>query len=167
MTCSVVVDDPAFVSCDALARPVNEMLRATTTLGRRLEDAAGPAAVQQVTGNELPDVGTAVVTGAGALEARLLIHAVVMTREERVSVHGVQKAMTSVLQRAADWGLARVAVMPFGLGAGNLDIETSARAMIDAVRRWHPRNVPPTPLHLVFVTESPEEAAAFPALGTP
>jgi O-acetyl-ADP-ribose deacetylase (regulator of RNase III) len=159
----VVVDDPAFVTCDALARPVNEMLRATTSLGRRVEDAAGPAALQQLTGGELPDVGTAIVTAAGALEARLLIHAVVMTREERVSAAGVRRAMTGVLQRASDWGLSRVAVMPFGLGAGNLDIDASAHAMLDAIHAWHPRAQSNTSLQLVFVAESAEEAVAFPA----
>ncbi|MBL8981187.1 MAG: macro domain-containing protein, partial [Gemmatimonadetes bacterium] len=164
---SVAVDDPAFVACDALARPVNEALRATTTLGRRVESCAGPDVLAHAPQADRLDVGAAVVTQAGALEARLLIHAVVMTRDERVTASGVQRAMTSVLQRAADWGLRNVAVMPLGLGAGNLDIETSARAMIDAIRAWSPRVAPKSALQVTFVVENDEEAAAFPTGGRP
>lgn len=159
VTCRVTVDDPAFVVADALARPVNEQLQATTALGRRVELAAGPGLQQQLRLSDPLDVGAAVVTAAGAVEAKLMIHAVVMTREERVTRTGVQRCMTAVLQRASDWGIAHVAVMPFGLGAGNLDIDESARAMLDAVDSWRGRAR--APLTLTFVVETPEEADAF------
>lgn len=166
VTWSVVVEDPAFVPCDALARPVNEELRATTTLGRRVESCAGPEILAHTGHADRLDVGAAVVTTAGALEAKLLIHAVVMTREEPVSAHGVERAMTGVLQRAADWGLRHVAVMPFGLGAGNLDIDRAARAMVDAIAGWRPRVLPKTPLQVTFVVETDDEAAAFPRMAS-
>lgn len=162
---SVIVEDPAFVACDALARPVNEALRATTTLGRRVETCAGPEILAHSGSADRLDVGAAVVTPAGALEAKLLIHAVVMTKDEPVSVHGVERAMTGVLQRAADWGLRHVAVMPFGLGAGNLDIDRAAHAMVDAITGWRPRVAPKAPLQVTFVVETNDDAAAFPSGG--
>ncbi len=158
------MDDAAFVACDALARPVNEHLRATTPLGRRLEEVAGSGAVPPSIAGELPGVGAAIVTTAGALEAKLLIHAVVMTRDERVTPSGVRRAMTSVLQRANDWGLRHVAVMPLGLGAGNLDIDASARAMLDAIAAWERSGTARAPLHITFVVETEDERLAFPRL---
>jgi O-acetyl-ADP-ribose deacetylase (regulator of RNase III) len=159
VTCRVVIDDPVFVAADALARPVNETLRATTVLGRRLEDAAGPELTAQLHTSEPLDVGAAVVTSSGRLEARLLIHAVVMTREARVSRDGVRRAMTAVLQRGADWGLRSIAVIPFGLGAGNLDIEGSAHAMLEGMQAWNDRAK--RQVDLTVVVENADEAAAF------
>ncbi len=159
VTCTVMVEDPAFVACDALARPVNEGLRATTSLGRRLEDAAGAGMIDGLRVREPLGVGAAVVTSGGELEAKLVIHAVVMTREERVSRRGVALATTSVLQRATDWGVRSIAMVPFGLGAGNLDVESSADAMLEGVRGWRGRDG--TLVSLTLIVENEEEADAF------
>lgn len=156
---SVIVDDAAFVGADAVARPVNGYLRATTPLTRRLEDAAGSGMLTHLTVHEPHDVGAAVVSVGGGVAAALMIHAVVMTEDEAVSRHGVQRATSSALQRAADWGVKRLTMVPFGLGAGNLDVEVSAQAMVAALREHQRRCV--MPHDVCFVVERPEEAEAF------
>ncbi len=155
----VVVDDLAFFDGDAIARPVTAALASTTGLLRRLELAGGERLQQQLRAGEPLAVGSAVVTGAGDLSAELMVHAVVCSDAERVSAATVRRATESALQRCADWKVTRVALPPFGLGAGNLDPERSAEAMTDALRRHaaraeHPREV-------VFVTERDDEAEAF------
>ena len=74
---TVRVDDLAFYEGEAIARPVNAELGATTALLRRLEVAAGEALQRQLRLTEPLAVGSAVVTGAGALGVELLVHAVV------------------------------------------------------------------------------------------
>ena len=71
---TVVVDDLVFFEGDAIARPVNETLGATTGVGRKLETAAlegerGARLVRQLQPAEPLAVGAAVVTAAGALRA--------------------------------------------------------------------------------------------------
>ncbi len=39
----------------------------------------------------------------------------------------------SALQRAADWQIEHLACAPFGLGAGNLDLEESADVMASVI----------------------------------
>ena len=157
----VRIDDLAFFSGEAIARPVNAELGATTPVMRRLEQAAGEALARQLVLREPLPIGSAVVTGAGALAVELMIHAVVASDSERVSRDGVQRATTSALQRAADFRIAHLAMAPFGLGAGNLDVEESADAMLDAIARHRARaRMPGT---ITIVVETPDEAEAFTA----
>jgi O-acetyl-ADP-ribose deacetylase (regulator of RNase III) len=155
----VTIDDLAFVAADAIARPVNALLGAPTALMRRVEEAAGPSFASQLHVASPLDVGAAVVTGGGALQAPLVIHAVVMTDDEPVSRAGIMRATTSTLQRAHDWRIARLAVAPFGLGAGNLDVDESAQAMIAAIAEH--RNRGEHPAHVTIVVENDYEAEAF------
>lgn len=149
---AVRTDDLAFVSADAIARPVDAELRATTPLMRRLEIAGGEALARHLRVNEPLAVGSAVVTPAGALGAELLIHGVVSSDTEPVSRTSVRQAMSSALQRAADWGIEHLALAPFGIGAGNLDVEEAAELVAEAVRRHRETARYPTSITIVVET---------------
>jgi O-acetyl-ADP-ribose deacetylase (regulator of RNase III) len=153
----VRVEDLAFFEGNAIIRPSTATLDATTPLLRRLELAGGPALLAQLRIAEPLPVGAAVVTGAGDLPVELLVHAVVSSATERVSRDGVRRAFRSALQRVQEWQLARVAVPPLGLGAGNLAIEDSAALMAEEL--MHHRS--PFPRQLTVVAESDEEAQAL------
>lgn len=155
----VRIDDLAFISCDAIARPVTARLEATTPLMRRLEAAGGATLAAQLVVQEPLAVGSAIVTAGGDLAAALVIHAVVSSDEEPVSATAVRRATASALQRAEAWRLAHVAITPFGLGAGNLDVESSARAMADAIVEHLARA--PFPTTLTVITETAEESDRF------
>jgi len=114
----VCIDDLAFFDGEAIVRPVNEDLGATTPLLRRLELAAGTELHNQIRLQEPLPVGAAIVTSAGELSVELLVHAVVMGRTEPVTADTVRRALTSALQRVTSWQIKNVAIPPFGLGAG-------------------------------------------------
>ena len=155
----VRVDDLAFYDGEAIVRPVNADLGATTPLLRRLEVAAGEGLTTQLRIAEPLPVGAAVVTGAGALPASLIVHAVVTSREEPVSRDGVRRAFTSALQRVESWQIGTIAIAPFGLGAGNLEIEESADIMLDVLTSHLERAKFPT--SATIVAESADEAHAL------
>jgi len=71
----------------------------------------------------------------------------------------VRQALSSALQRAADWGIEHLALTPFGLGAGNLDIEESAEIIADAVRRH--RQTAQRPATITVVVETTFEQEVF------
>ena len=104
-------------------------------------------------------VGSAIVTGAGDLPVDLLVHAIVVSATERVSREGVRRALRSALQRVLAWQIAEVAIPPFGLGAGNLDIDESAHLMADELARHC--STAPFPTRVTVVAETPEEAFAL------
>jgi O-acetyl-ADP-ribose deacetylase (regulator of RNase III) len=160
MTVEVRVDDLAFYEGDAVARPASERLAALTPVIRRLELAAGPGLLDRLHVQDPLPVGSAVVTGAGDLPAELMIHGIIQGETEPVSLDGVRRALRSVLQRAVDWQLASIGIAPFGLGAGNLDVEDSARALADALLA-HGEREPAFPAAVTIVTETADEADIF------
>ena len=155
----VRTDDLAFVEADAIARPVDAELRATTPLMRRFEIAGGEGLARLLRVNEPLAVGSAVVTPAGALGVELLIHGVVSSETEPVSRSTVRQAVSSALQRSADWGIEHLAITPFGIGVGNLDIEESAELLAEAVRRH--RQSAKFPKTITIVVESELEHTIF------
>ncbi|MDQ6886596.1 MAG: macro domain-containing protein [Gemmatimonadota bacterium] len=152
------MDDLAFVEADAIAWSVNARLQPITPLLRRLERAGGPELAAQMRTSEPLAVGSAIVTGAGALNAELLISAVVSSDSEPVTRESVRRATLSALQRAADWQVAQLACAPFGLGAGNLDIEESAEVMLEVMTRQAGRAAHPGGITIVVESASEEEA---------
>jgi len=153
----VRVEDLAFFEGNAIIRPSTATLDATTPLLRKLELAGGAALLTQLRVSEPLPVGAAVVTGAGDLPVELLVHAVVSSPTERVSRDGVRRAFRSALQRAHEWQLARVAVPPLGLGAGNLALEDSASLMAEELERHRAT----FPRHITVVAENDDEAQAL------
>ena len=152
------IDDLAFFDGEAIVRPVNEDLGATTPLLRRLELAAGTQLHDQIRLHEPLPVGAAVVTSAGALSVQLLVHAVVMSRTERVSSDTVRRALMSALQRVESWKIKDVAIPPFGLGAGNLEIDESAKIMVGVLAQHLLGASYPETITLVAETTEEERA---------
>jgi O-acetyl-ADP-ribose deacetylase (regulator of RNase III) len=155
----VRVEDLAFYSGSAIIRPATATLGATTPLLRRLELAGGATLFDLLKVAEPLPVGSAVVTGAGALPVELLVHAIVSSPTERVTRDGVRRAFRSALERAHTWQLSDVAIPPLGLGAGNLELEVSAEIMAGELTRH--RQVAEYPRRVTLVAETPDEAAAL------
>src|SRR5205814_7233794 len=103
-------------------------------------------------------VGSAVVTSAGALGAELIIHGVVASDDEPVSRSSVRLALISALQRAVAFQIREVAIAPFGLGAGNLDIEDVAEIMVDVLQEHMRKSA--YPASVVIIAENDLEAEA-------
>lgn len=92
------------------------------------------------------------MTSAGELPVQLLIHGVVSSHDEPVSRAGVRQALRSVLQRAAAFQIREIALAPFGLGAGNLDIEESADVMVEVLSDHMKRS--PFPETVLIIAET-------------
>lgn len=153
----VRVDDLGFYEGEAIARPVNAMLEATTPVMRRLEAAGGTALQRQMKLAEPLPVGAAVVTGAGELGVQLLIHGVVSSRDEPVTRGTVRSALVSTLHRVDAFQIRELAIAPFGLGAGNLDIEDSADIMVGVLREHMRRSQFPSAVVIIAETELEEQ----------
>lgn len=153
----VVVDDLAFVEADALVRPATATLESVSPALRRLDEVGGPAFWKQLRVPTRLAVGAAVVTGGGDLASEFVIHAVVASDEEPVTPTGIRRAITSVLQRAADWELERLTMPLLGTGPGNLPFEDAARILVDMLTRDLPRATYPSDVCIVVDTDEERE----------
>lgn len=139
----VQVGDLTTVQAEAILRPVAADWSAVTPAMRKLELAVGGAVAERLQAlGELP-VGSAVITDAGDLEAEFLIHVVVRSREEEVSVQTARAAMRNGIRRAVEFGIGTLHCAPVGLGAGNLELEECAEAMALEIAEHETGDEPP------------------------
>jgi O-acetyl-ADP-ribose deacetylase (regulator of RNase III) len=98
--------------------------------GRRIEDEAmaqGPV-----------DPGECVITSAGRLRARHVVHAAVMGQDLRTSAALIERSTGNALRLADTTGARSVALPAFGTGVGGFPLDECARVMIGAVRAYAP-----------------------------
>jgi O-acetyl-ADP-ribose deacetylase (regulator of RNase III) len=162
----VVTAELAAAETAAVLRPVTAEWAAPTPAMRRLELAAGPEVEAHCRRlGELP-VGSAVVTPGGGLRAGFLVHVVIRSVDRPVSVEAVRRGLRNGLRRLAEWGLESVALPPLGTGAGNLDAEDAADAMVPVLRAHMAEAAHPARIEIHVETDY-ERAAFERALGRP
>lgn len=115
---------------EAILRPVRSDLEALTSESRHLLEAAGPKVATRLRDMGETPAGAALITPAGDLDAGFLIHVVLQSPDQPVSAALVRQGLTNALRRAGEWSIASVAVPPLGTGAGQLDAERAAEAMV-------------------------------------
>ncbi len=80
-------------------------------------------------------IGEAVVTGAGALKAKYIIHAAVMGQDLQTDAEKIRQATRNSLLRGDELGIKSLAFPALGTGVGGFPPDECARIMIDEVRR--------------------------------
>jgi O-acetyl-ADP-ribose deacetylase (regulator of RNase III) len=120
-------------------------------------DAIEFAAVRQA---PVP-MGEAVVTPAGRLAARAVIHAVSLDRDRRTNGEVIDRAVRSAMARARDLRAASVAFPAMGTGVGGFPLDDAARVTVNAVRDELGRS--PTIEHVIFAMRGAAAYQAFEA----
>jgi O-acetyl-ADP-ribose deacetylase len=123
---------------DAIVNPANLSLWMSTGVGGALKRAGGDtiefAAVRQA---PVP-LGGSIVTAAGTLAAKAVIHAVSLDRERRTSGPVIRAAVSSAMQRAHEMALTSIAFPALGTGVGGFPLEEAARITVETVREALP-----------------------------
>jgi O-acetyl-ADP-ribose deacetylase (regulator of RNase III) len=78
--------------------------------------------------------GDCVITSAGRLAARHVIHAAVMAQDLQTSAEIIDRATRNALALADDRGLTSMSLPAFGTGVGGFPIDECAGIMIAAIR---------------------------------
>ena len=78
--------------------------------------------------------GACVVTAAGRLPARFVIHSAVMGQDLRTSAELIDRATRNALNAAEQLQLDAIACPAFGTGVGGFPVNECAEVMIGAVR---------------------------------
>ncbi len=81
-------------------------------------------------------VGEAIVTKAGRLKAKYVIHAAVMGQDLKTSERMIREATYNSLLRADELSLRSIAFPAFGTGVGGFPFDRCAKAMLDEVRLY-------------------------------
>lgn len=155
----VRVQDLAEYAGEALARPVTTTLAPPTPRMERLAVAAGDALAAELKLQEPLMVGSAFVSGPGALHVGLLVHAVVQEDGGGITRKAISRATLSALHRADAWEIDHLAMAPFGLGTPEFDVEACADVMVEVISTF--METGRRPYQVTILTESAAEAEVF------
>ena len=143
---------------DAIVSPAATSLWMSTGIGGEVKRLGGDsiefAAVRQGPAR----LGDAIVTPAGRLAARVVIHAVSLERDRRTNGPAIDAAARSAMRRARELSLTSIAIPALGTGVGGFPLDEAARIVVEAVR--DELGEPASIEHVVFALRG---AAAFEA----
>ncbi len=152
--------DICVLEVDAIVSPASPSLWMATGVAGAIKRAGGDeiefAAVRQ---GPL-EVGQAIVTGAGSLAARAVIHAVSLDHAHRTSSAAIDAAVRSAMQAARAIGATSIAFPALGTGIGGFPLDEAAAATVRAVREE--TETSPDIAHVIFALRG---AAPFEAFG--
>jgi O-acetyl-ADP-ribose deacetylase (regulator of RNase III) len=141
------------MAVDAIVNPANSLGIMGGGVAGALSRKGGPSIQREAMSLAPIAVGAAVVTTAGRLWAKYIIHA--PTMEEPGTIVGVEnarRAARAALIAAALRGFDVIAIPGLGTGLGGLDPGEAARAMVDELRAH--RQPKPTTVYLVDTNDT-------------
>jgi O-acetyl-ADP-ribose deacetylase (regulator of RNase III) len=123
------------MAVDAVVSPANSLGIMGGGVAGALSRKGGPLIQREAMSLAPIAVGAAVVTNAGHLWAKNVIHAPTMEEPgQKVVVESVRRAMRAALLAAAQRGFQVIAVPGLGTGLGGADPADAARAMVNELR---------------------------------
>ena len=144
---------------DAIVNAANLSLWMATGVGGAIKRAGGDsiefAAVRQAP----VELGGAIVTTAGTLAARAVIHAVSLDRDRRTSGPVIASAVRSAMARAREIGARSVAFPALGTGVGGFPLDEAAQVTVETVRSE--LDASPAIEHVVFALRGAVAYEAF------
>lgn len=145
---------------DAIVNPANLSLWMSTGIAGAIKRAGGDAIEFAAVRQAPVSLGESIVTTAGSLAARAVIHAVSLDRDRRTSGPIIEAAVRSAMARAREMNAVSVAFPPLGTGVGGFPLEEAARISVETVRDELARS--PGIDHVTFALRG---AAAYEAFG--
>jgi O-acetyl-ADP-ribose deacetylase len=140
--------DITSLAVDAVVNPANSLGIMGGGVAAALSRRGGPSIQREAMSLAPIAVGAAVVTNAGQLHARHVIHAPTMEQPgSKVGVENVRRATRAALLAAAHHGFELIAIPGMGTGLGGVDPSDAARAIVDELRAH--RQAKPTTVYLV------------------
>lgn len=146
---------------DAIVNPANLSLWMATGVGGAIKRAGGDAIEFAAVRQAPVPLGEAIVTTAGTLAAKAVIHAVSLDRDRRTSGPVIDAAVRNAMARAREIGATNIAFPALGTGVGGFPLDEAARIAVEAVRDELQRS--PGIEHVTFALRGAAPYEAFQA----
>jgi len=144
---------------DAIVNAANNHLWMGGGVAGAIKRVGGAEIEREAVGKGPIEPGEAVVTGAGRLRCRYVIHAATMGQDLVTSADLIRRATRSSLRRANDVQVASIAFPALGTGVGGFPVREAAQIMVDEIAA-HLRGT--TPLRtVVLVVQTGDAEQAF------
>ena len=149
----VAAQDISSVTVNAIVNPANTMLWMGGGVSSQLRKAGGASIETEALAKAPAELGSAVVTGAGKLGVRWIIHAVITDQNLEVTEPALRKAVRSSLKAADSLSCSSLA-LPLLVGDffAHFEIHVAARIIVEETVNYLV-NENKTIEHVVFVEQ--------------
>ncbi len=128
--------DISLFEADALVNAANNHFWMGSGVAGALKRAGGTEIEEQAIVQGPVEVGEVVVTRAGRLKAKYVIHAAVMGQNLRTSADAIKRATENSLRRADELECKSIAFPALGTGVGGFPLPECARLMVGIVKDY-------------------------------
>jgi O-acetyl-ADP-ribose deacetylase (regulator of RNase III) len=122
------------VSADAIVNAANSELVLGAGVAGAILEKGGPSIQAECDAIGAIEVGDAVVTGAGELEARYVIHAAGMPPRGAATEESIRSSVRRSLELASERECRSIAIPAIGAGIGGFPVQRCAEIMLAEVR---------------------------------
>jgi O-acetyl-ADP-ribose deacetylase len=157
MNLSVVEGDITQLEVDAIANAANNALWMGAGVAGAIKRAGGQEIEREAVAKGPIEIGDAVATGAGQLQARWVIHGAVMGQDLRTNADLIRQTTRRCLEVADEVGARSLALPAFGTGVGGFPLEECAGLMVEEAQAYEPRRLD----GVVFAVFGDEARQAF------
>ena len=144
---------------DAIVSPAATSLWMSTGIAGELKRAGGEAIEFAALRQAPVSLGDAIVTPAGSLAAKVVIHAVSLERDRRTSGPAIDRAARSAMARVRELNLSSVAFPALGTGIGGFPLDEARKSRAAVRDELHHS---PLVEHVVFALRGPRRTRRSP-----
>jgi O-acetyl-ADP-ribose deacetylase (regulator of RNase III) len=159
MDLEIVDGDITALDVDAIANAANNALWMGAGVAGAIKRAGGEEIEREAVAKGPIEVGDAVVTGAGRLSARWVVHGAVMGQDLRTNADLVRRTTRRCLEAADELGARSLALPAFGTGVGRFPLPECAEIMVSEAAAFEPHSLE----RVVFAVFGSEARQAFEA----
>ena len=133
---TLVCDDLTAMAVDAVVFYAKETPELGSGFGTAIQSRAGEAVKKELEKTGGVPMGEAVITGAGRLKARHVIHACGPKFQEADTERKLRDCVLAALKLAGERGLESVAFPPMGTGFYGVSLDLCSRVMLETIRDY-------------------------------
>ncbi len=126
----LIQGDITDVETDAIVNAANDLLWMGSGVAGTIKAKGGDEIEKEAMSKGPVKIGQAIVTTAGKLKAKYVIHAVVMGQDLQTSENYIRDATLNSLKRAEELKLNSIAFPALGTGVGGFPVDKCADLMI-------------------------------------
>ena len=158
MVIHVAIGDLTQLTVDAIVNPANSLGLMQAGVSAAIREAGGDAIEAEARACAPVAVGAAIVTTAGDLFVKAVIHAPTMEEPGmKIGVENVRRATRAALLAAARLNYQSIALPAIGTGIGGVPFDEAARAMVDELRAHRQ----PMPATVWVIVTRPDQVPPF------
>jgi O-acetyl-ADP-ribose deacetylase (regulator of RNase III) len=156
----IVKGDITTFNVDAIVNPANSLMVMGGGVAGAIKRVGGKEIEEEAMKHAPVDIGKTIVTKAGKLKAKYVIHTPTMQKPAMPTDKiNVQKATKAALECAEKLKIKTIAFPGLGTGVGGLDINTAATTMINEIKSYIEKN--PTIEKIILVGFTDEIMTSF------